>query len=251
MPWGKIDDQLYDHTKVEALDDTEGRPPASWRLLGVGLQTVAISWSNRHLTDGHIPARKLPMLTGMALAEAQKVARALVQAGIWEPAEGGYAIHDFLVYNQSKEQVEAIREVRSSAGKIGGAKRGEQLRAAREPDRKPSKAPSNVADILSSTLPSNESGNESSKSQAARLTPRPVPSDSRPVDSVPPTPTAPTRSRSRTDEELRAESIDRARAKLADPTTSADVRQAAIFSLQQMGVPWSDQAPDFGAEAPA
>ena len=62
MPWARIDDNLYDHPKLLEL----GR----YRLPCMGLYLVALSWSNRHLTDGYIPFDQVRHLGGTrALAE--------------------------------------------------------------------------------------------------------------------------------------------------------------------------------------
>ena len=98
MPWGRLDDSLYDHPKLDRL----GRN----RLACIGLNTVAVSWCNRYLTDGALPADRVVRLGGtLSLADV------LVEAGLWERTDDGYRIHDFLDYNQSKEDVLAGREV--------------------------------------------------------------------------------------------------------------------------------------------
>ncbi|MFZ0324601.1 MAG: HNH endonuclease [Actinomycetes bacterium] len=98
MPWGRLDDGLYDHPKLDAL----GRS----KLAAVGLHALAISWCNRWLTDGLVPVERVRRLGGtVALAEL------LVVAGLWEKAETGYLIHDFLEYNQAKQAVLADREI--------------------------------------------------------------------------------------------------------------------------------------------
>lgn len=97
MPWGRLDDTLYDHHKVEALPD-------AIRLACVGLQTLAISWCNRQLTDGFVPDSRVQKLGGMA-----KHRDALLVVHMWETVPGGIQIHDFLHYNKSKVQVEAER----------------------------------------------------------------------------------------------------------------------------------------------
>jgi hypothetical protein len=98
MPWGRVDDTLYDHPKLEKL----GRN----RLAGVGLNTLAVSWCNRFLTDGHVPVAALRKIGGSVV-----LADALVDAGLWEhEGHDGYLIHDFLDYNESKAQIVAKRE---------------------------------------------------------------------------------------------------------------------------------------------
>lgn len=97
MPWGRLDDSLYDHPKLDKL----GRH----RLPCIGLNTLAQSWCNRWLTDGHIPSDRVPRLGGTAA-----LADLLVVAGLWERTDDGYRIHDFLDYNDSRDTVLAQRE---------------------------------------------------------------------------------------------------------------------------------------------
>src|SRR3954447_6425075 len=66
MPRGKPDDTLYDRPKVEQLGDQEG-DPACWKVAGIGLLTLAISWCNRHLTDGHISLRQIAKLADLTV----------------------------------------------------------------------------------------------------------------------------------------------------------------------------------------
>lgn len=96
MPWGRLDDSLYDHPKLDAL----GRS----RLPAVGLNTLAQSWCNRWLTDGVVPSDRIPRLGGTAA-----LAELLVTAGLWEHTDDGYRIHDFLDYNDSRDDVLAQR----------------------------------------------------------------------------------------------------------------------------------------------
>ena len=71
MPWGRIDDDLYDHPKVLEL--------GAHRLTCMGLYALALSWCNRYLTDGYIPSDRVKKLGGTpALAER------LVRVGLWD-----------------------------------------------------------------------------------------------------------------------------------------------------------------------
>lgn len=111
MPWGRLDDSLYDHPKLDELpsDPAEverilaGIPPAALlRLAAIGLWTRAISWSNRFLTDGVVPRAKLAKLDGTtALADA--LAGECVT--LFEKTATGYAVHDFLQFNDSRADV--------------------------------------------------------------------------------------------------------------------------------------------------
>lgn len=112
MPWGRLDDSLYDHPKLDLL-------PAEERLAAVGLWARAISWCNRFLTDGLVPRDRIVKLDGTL-----DLADLLVGAGLFEPAAHGYQIHDFLEFNDSREKVEKRR--------VGDAERKAQWRADRE-----------------------------------------------------------------------------------------------------------------------
>ncbi len=96
MAWIRLDDQFPDHPKV-----VEAGPLASW------LYVCGIGYCNRLLTDGFIPSgqvRKLADLDG-----AGELAARLVAVGLWDEAEGGYRIHDYLEYQPSAEEVKADR----------------------------------------------------------------------------------------------------------------------------------------------
>lgn len=135
MPWGRLDDGLYDHPKLDLL----GRS----KLQAVGLWTLAISWSNRRLTDGFIPTDRVLALNG-----TEAIAERLVVAGMFERADGGYLIHDFLTFNESREQVEIRRESdrkrkRTPTGfqpDSGGKPTGLQTDSDRLPEHPPARA---------------------------------------------------------------------------------------------------------------
>jgi hypothetical protein len=97
MPWGKIDDSLYDHPKLDEL------PPAM-RMPCVGLWAVAISWCNRRLTDGHVPKGRIRLLGGTI-----QQAEALVSVRLFDKEGDGYRVHDFLDFNDSREYVMSRR----------------------------------------------------------------------------------------------------------------------------------------------
>lgn len=92
MPWFKIDDGFHCHPKVlEAGNEA------------VGLYARCGSWVAQQLTNGFVP-RSIALLYG-----SSKLTEALVQAGLWVAADGGWQMHDYLLYNPSKDQVEADR----------------------------------------------------------------------------------------------------------------------------------------------
>ena len=110
MTWVKLDDQLHAHPKV--MRAWNARPAA------LGLHLLALSHCGAYMTDGFVEEA----FVGMKLprkVERDKTVATLIEVGLWEPAEGGYCIHDFLEYNRSKEQVEGRRRT-DSVRKRGG-----------------------------------------------------------------------------------------------------------------------------------
>lgn len=145
MPWGRLDDSLYDHPKLDLL--------GSQRMAGVGLWAVSISWCNRRLTDGFLPASRIRQLGGTV-----RLAERLVEVGLFDRAEGGYLVHDFLEFNDSKLEAEAKQRQRRDAGRLGG-----QARSTRpsEPLGEPPSEPLNgsVKPVPSRPVPSSPEGN--------------------------------------------------------------------------------------------
>lgn len=96
MTWVRLDDSFPDHPKALQVG-----PLACW------LYVCGIAYANRHLTDGFIPARQVVRLIDAKKVEA--LAAALVDAQLWEVVDGGYEIHDYLVYQPSAEKVKKER----------------------------------------------------------------------------------------------------------------------------------------------
>lgn len=132
MGWARLDDKRADHPKLMAAG-FEAR----------GLDEAAICWSSSHETDGHIPETAVAMLAvGHGCKNWRKVVARLVAVGRWDVVDGGWDVHDFLVYNPSKAEQDASRErthqVRSEAGRRGGLQSG---RSRREANSKQSASP--------------------------------------------------------------------------------------------------------------
>ena len=168
MPWGRIDDTWYDHPKLEGIAG-EGTWPD--RLAAAGLNSLAWSWCNRFLTDGHVPRRTVEKLGGThALAEI------LVAAGLWETAASGYQIHDFLVYNDSRAAVLARREKES--------RRKADWRARTRPDGSPTGTANGGSENVPPSVPTGHEPQMSRRDTRARVRSanpdptRPVPTES-------------------------------------------------------------------------
>jgi hypothetical protein len=108
MPWARFDDRYPSNRKVRPLSD------AAFRL-----DVSAVCWSNENLTDGRIRGDELTLVAD--IRNHPKAAEELVLRGRWLKTEDGWEIHDFLVYNPSRDQVLADR-----------AKAAERQRRARE-----------------------------------------------------------------------------------------------------------------------
>jgi hypothetical protein len=121
MPWARLDDGFYDHEKVEGL-------PNALRLKCVGLFTLALSYSNRHLTDGRVSGDRLRRFGG-----TPQLVEALITANLFERAIDGIVIHDFAIYNKTRAQVERGQADMRDLGKRGGVRSGEARRFNRVP----------------------------------------------------------------------------------------------------------------------
>ncbi|MBN1461390.1 MAG: hypothetical protein JXA57_17820 [Armatimonadetes bacterium] len=120
MVWARLDDQFHSHPKLAELK-TDLMLPAA------GLHTLVLSWCASQLTDGYVPGGQVRRLAGQPV---EKLTRELVRVGLWEPADGGYQIHDYLDYNPSKAQVMAERKRKSEGGRRGGLASGRARREA-------------------------------------------------------------------------------------------------------------------------
>jgi hypothetical protein len=144
VTWVKIDDRFSEHPKLAQVG------PLGW-----GIWLAGLAYCNRNETDGFIPraiARSLAdfemvaddgqlytlSATCGALSEElhpEWVAEWLVKAALWEPAPGGYRVHDYGDYQFTKAENEARREQRRSAGQAGG-QASAKARAKQTPSRR-------------------------------------------------------------------------------------------------------------------
>lgn len=97
-PYARVSDGLATHAKVSSI-------PRSIRAEAMGTWVLALSWSNEHLTDGHIPAHMVENLSG-----TEAGALALVEAGLWRRRRGGYVFVNWAEHQSTREQVEQRRE---------------------------------------------------------------------------------------------------------------------------------------------
>src|SRR5262245_12695742 len=118
--WARLDDAILDNPKIIAAGP-----------LGFALHVAAITWCARNLTDGFIPKPKVGTLLGLPslqVSETTKVrvlhtltaddlASDLVRLNLWHDRGDQYEVHDYLVYNPSRDQVLARRKKTAARGK--------------------------------------------------------------------------------------------------------------------------------------
>jgi hypothetical protein len=105
MAWVRIDDQLHAHPKVLHAMSTD---PTS-----VGLHLPALSYSAAYLTDGAVDEAFVRQLL-VNRRRRERAIDALVEAGLWLPNGGGWQIHDYLDFNESREHALARRRADSA-----------------------------------------------------------------------------------------------------------------------------------------
>ena len=94
MAWFKVDDNFYDHPKVDELS-----------LEAVGIWLLCGTYSARHLTDGFIPTRR-----AYRMGADEHVLEELTESGLWHEVEGGYQFHNWAEYQPTRDSVEESRK---------------------------------------------------------------------------------------------------------------------------------------------
>lgn len=108
LPWVRLDTNIFTHDKVLLLlSQRDG-----WRAYGV--YTFSLAYAGGHATDGFIPRHVMPTING-----TEKVARMLVEADLWQYAEGGYQVKNW----DERQELAVITEAKRQASRLGGRKR--------------------------------------------------------------------------------------------------------------------------------
>lgn len=189
MPWFAVDDGFDTHPKVRKAGNA-----------AAGLFCRLGAFSARHSTDGRIDG-----VVARGYGTASQLAK-LVSVGLLhnaphecdpkrcpQPPEDGYALHDYLVYNRSRSQVEAAREAgRKRQQKGRDTQKSERTEP--HPDLTRGSGETQVRSGWDSGEPQNESrfedstaGQDGSSRRDTLQGPTVVPSPPIPSPSVPPT----------------------------------------------------------------
>lgn len=95
MAWVRLHDDALSSPKILAISDR------AFRLWVWGL-----TYAQRHLTDGFIPTAALPSKLKAGAPELMRPGgRDSTLGALWHIWEGGFMIHDYLVYNDAKEVI--------------------------------------------------------------------------------------------------------------------------------------------------
>lgn len=103
--WARLDDELIDHPKVSLAGRAIGK---NGRVIAIGFYAMSLMWSNKHLSDGLLPADVLEGFS-VYVANPLAVADALAKAGLFDKHQGGYRIHDFKDHNPSSADIKRKR----------------------------------------------------------------------------------------------------------------------------------------------
>jgi hypothetical protein len=111
LPWVRLDSNICLHDKTAVLL-THGRPGEQAFILYVG----SLGYAGMNGTDGYIARPSLPMICPL-LKNPEKLARLLVDVRLWDYAEGGWVIPNYLDRQPSAAVSEATLARKSAAAR--------------------------------------------------------------------------------------------------------------------------------------
>ena len=101
MSWFRVDDGFPEHPKLAALEGD----PVLWAK-ALALWVAGNCYATRNRTDGEIARARVARL--VPFRDAVKVAEQLVACGLWEDRGSYFLVHNFLEYNASRAEREAM-----------------------------------------------------------------------------------------------------------------------------------------------
>ena len=102
--------ELLWHRKVLALSEKD-------RLAAFGFYCACCAYCQLNRTDGFLANPQLVAVFPCTEVERTRYTSALIAVRLFDIAEGGIAVHDYLVHNASKEDIENGRRRMSEGGK--------------------------------------------------------------------------------------------------------------------------------------
>jgi len=110
MAWARIHDSALSSPKVVGMFNP--RDPFHLWIWG-------LSYCQLHLTDGAIPREAVPH-------GGDRAAATLIGKRLWETADGGYQVHDYLDWNDSREVITKKRDAARSRMSVARERSREQ-----------------------------------------------------------------------------------------------------------------------------
>lgn len=111
--YGAVRISLPWHRKVLALPDDV-------RLAAVGFYCATLALCQALRNDGYLPTGQLAGVIECSKGERDRVVAALIGVRLFDAADGGVQVHDWLQHNRSKAEIEAGRTAMSEGGRKGG-----------------------------------------------------------------------------------------------------------------------------------
>lgn len=100
-PTINVDQSIAEHPRIIRISP-------ELQLAAIGLHVAAIGWCDRMRTDGVVPASIVAKLVAVLPRKTQTALLAeITRVELWEATEDGYAIHDYLDWQDSAEQIAA------------------------------------------------------------------------------------------------------------------------------------------------
>ena len=132
MAWARLDDRWHDHPKVVEAG-----------MEAAGLWVMCLTWANHNrrksAAPGFVPAAVVARFAG---SKASRLSKKLVAVRLFDPAEGGWMIHDFTVYLPKYDSAKAAEAGRAGAESRWGNHPDEPPPDGEPPSNPDSKPPS-------------------------------------------------------------------------------------------------------------
>jgi hypothetical protein len=93
QPWARMDNDWQTNLKFVSLH-------ADRAYKAIAVYWGSIAYSSGHQLGGFIPGPALPLIWAGRREREQ-----LVAAGLWEPVDGGYLIHDWDDYQPTSDEI--------------------------------------------------------------------------------------------------------------------------------------------------
>src|SRR5437588_204444 len=104
--WARMGIRWFQHERFVSLASA-GASVLFWAM---------VAWAKGELTDGYVPTGVVPMLALAVKADMTADIADLLRVGLLTTHDGGYALHGFLHWQESRADVDARRQ----AGRIAG-----------------------------------------------------------------------------------------------------------------------------------